>query len=218
MYVSRPSIQAKNPFIVEQNGYNQKSAINNGVKNAITVNELNREPNATGVLSDYKDSTDPKYIGPGTWNVIHRNAFRSRTHAQQLEFIDFMKEVCKGFPCVVCQGHCSEYIRNHPMEDYLDISVDINGDKLELGLFVWTWKFHNAVNARIKKPIMSWDTAYNLYADTESLVCSKNCMEADNQPPDGLEHMTDDKNKTKVPNIPEINTSQPFRLISMNRK
>ena len=203
-------------------------------KGQIPIKELLEEAGATGIRSDYKDHTDPKYIGPGTWNVIHRRSYKARTHEEQVNFIDLMKDICHGFPCVVCKGHCTEYIKNHPMEEYLDILVDINGEKLALGLFVWAWKFHNAVNARIKKPIMSWDTAYNLYSETEPLVCSKNCLEAANdQPADGLQFDTKSSQEpeNKVPNIPEFKITQPinnnnnnnnpivtpFRLISINR-
>jgi hypothetical protein len=84
---------------------------------------------------------------------------------------------------------------------------------------------------------MSWNTVYNLYAETESLVCSKNCLEADDQPPDGLEHthisnniksdnlsltpdkLSDNSNLSSVPKVPEYRvTPQPFRLIPINRK
>jgi hypothetical protein len=178
-------------------------------KRSIDVKDLTKEPGATGILSDYQDHTDPKYIGPGTWNVIHRRAFKARDHKQQIIFIEEMKEICYGFPCLVCKGHCSEYIKNHPMEEYLDVLVNINGEKIGIGLFVWTWKFHNAVNSRIKKPIMSWDTVYNLYSESKNLVCSKNCLETEDSPPDGLEH-SDQKTDTfssqgdLVPNTPEF--------------
>jgi hypothetical protein len=219
-----------------------RSNINNKL---ITLKDLTTEPGAIGILSDFKDHTDPKYIGPGTWNVIHRRAFKARTHDQQIIFIDFMKEICYGFPCTVCKGHCTEYIKNHPMEEYLDILIDINGERMALGLFVWSWKFHNAVNARIKKPIMSWDTAYNLYSDTESLVCSKNCLESDNishseldpvhksiyenngaKPSTNINNTFNNNKLRSIPKIPEFKitspvtqtSSQPFRLISVTRK
>lgn len=198
-------------------------------KQVINVNSLIAEPGATAGILDFKDPTDPKYIGPGTWNVIHRFAFRARTHNEQLQFIREMKETCYGFPCSVCKNHCTEYIKNHPMDEYLNVLVDINGQKLPLGMFVWTWKFHNAVNARLKKPIMSWDTAYNLYSETESLVCSKNCLEAENIQDDNSTHNShssrnshNESNKfTTVPKIPDYKVSIPdqsFRLISSQRK
>lgn len=186
-------------------------------KGIVTLKELEAEPGAIALINEFRDNTDPKYIGPGTWNVIHRRAFKSTTHSDQLSFIEFMKDVCYGFPCIVCKGHCTEYIKNHPMEEYLDVSVDIKGQKISLGMFIWAWKFHNAVNARIMKPIMSWDTVYNLYSQTESLVCSKNCLAADT-PPDGLEHSVPILPEPKInpPSIP-ISAPQPFRLISTRR-
>jgi len=209
----------------------QMNRINNGVngdrtimsmkelynmsKKSIKEDELEREPEAVGRESDYKDHTDPKYVGPGTWNVIHRNAFRSQNHKQQEEFISFMKEVCEGFPCDVCRGHCKEYIKNHPMEEYIDTMVEIDGEKMGLGMFVWSWKFHNAVNKRIKKPIMSWNTAYNLYSEKESLICSKNCMNADNGGEEEEKESKETNNKDieyKIPNYTVIN--KPFRFVS----
>lgn len=153
----------------------------------LTVQQLEKEQGATAILSQFKDHTDPKYTGPGTWNVIHRIAFKARTKSEQLAFISLMKEICAGFPCKVCNGHCTEYIKNHPMEDYLNTKVEIGHKKEPLGLFIWSWKFHNAVNTRLKKPIMSWDTAYNIYSEKESLICSKSCLNADH-PPDGNEN------------------------------
>ena len=198
--------------------------MSDNIKSLISLNELLKEPGAIGILANYKDHTDPKYIGPGTWNVIHRRARKAVTHAQQVAFIEFMKDICYGFPCTVCKGHCTEYIKNHPMEEYLDVLVDINGEKSLLGMFVWAWKFHNAVNTRIKKPIMSWDTAYNLYSESESLVCSKNCLEAEASIGNELQH-GDEKstNATSVPKIPEFkfssptSSSQPFHLVSITR-
>lgn len=141
------------------------------------------------------------------------------SHADQLLFIEFMKDICYGFPCTVCKGHCTEYIKNHPMEEYLDVLVDIKGEKIPLGMFIWAWKFHNAVNSRIKKPIMSWDTVYNLYSQTETLVCSKNCLAAaGDAPPDGSEHTVPilPEPKIKPPSIPFANP-QPFRLVTTRR-
>jgi len=141
----------------------------------LDLRNMLKDPQAKGVASDFKDHTDPEYVGPGTWNSIHRLAFKARTKHLQQNFVETMKEICQSFPCVNCQYHCSEYIKNHPIEEFVDISIDINDEKLPLGLFVWSWKFHNSVNARLKKPLMSWDTAYNLYSDDSHLVCSETC-------------------------------------------
>lgn len=128
---------------------------------------------------DASKYTDPKYIGPGIWIIIHQKAFRADTKNKQYEFIKFMKEdIGEYFPCDKCREHCIEYINNHPMEEYIDTIVEINGKKLSLGMFVWAWQFHNSVNVRTNKPVINWDTIYNLYSDKDSLVCSKNCFES----------------------------------------
>lgn len=150
----------------------------NKFNNIIKAETLRLEAGA--LIDEFSDHTDPKYVGPGTWNVIHRVAFLARTKDEQLEFIKLMKLICSGFPCSVCRGHCTTYINDNPMEEFLEIKIDMDGKELELGMFLWSWKFHNAVNLRIDKPLMSWDTAYNLYSDSESLVCSSSCAHADN--------------------------------------
>lgn len=160
----------------------------------IQASELAREPGATATLSDYKDTTDPKYVGPGAWNTIHRMAFNAQNSTSQFAFISFMKETCHGFPCTVCRGHCTDYIKNYPMEDYLNTMVEMGSQKLSLGMFIWSWRFHNAVNARLKKPMMSWDTAYNLYAEKDGLVCSKECLAS--AIPEKVSH-----NNDKIPTV-----------------
>jgi hypothetical protein len=200
------------------------------INREISLKELLAEPNANGLKSDYKDYTDPKYIGPGTWDVIHRVAFKARTHDEQLKFIELMKTICYGFHCTICKDHCTEYIKNHPMEEYLDILVEINSEKIGLGLFVWSWKFHNSVNARIGKPIMNWDTAYNIYGESGALICSKNCMEAENNQEENsnitkTQKINDRSDLNTVINyrsdsdtvINRRNILEKFRLISINR-
>jgi hypothetical protein len=142
----------------------------------------------TALRSEYKDHTDPAYIGPGHWNIIHRKAFGARTVEKQQEFVSFMKEVCSGFPCTVCRGHCADYITNHPMEEYVGSKVEVKGEVLPIGLFVWTVVFHNAVNARLGKPIMAWTTAYEMYSDTNSTVCSAACHDATPVPSTQVQH------------------------------
>lgn len=125
------------------------------------------------------DTTDPKYVGPGTWYVIHRLAFLANDTKSQKIFIKTMSDICDGFPCTVCRGHCKEYISNNPMENFLDKKMMVDGSLKNLGMFMWTWNFHNAVNIRIGKRVVNWDTAYNLYANDDSLICSQACLEAE---------------------------------------
>ena len=142
----------------------------------ITIKQLQHEPLATATIGQFKDNTNPEYVGPGSWDIIHKRALKARAPDKQKEYIEFINDICVNFNCMSCRGHCSEYIKNNPLEEYCDTIIEIDGEKLRLGMFIWAWKFHNAVNKRLGKPIMSWDTAYNLYAAKKSLLCSESCM------------------------------------------
>ncbi|HSW76980.1 MAG TPA: Erv1/Alr family FAD-linked sulfhydryl oxidase [Candidatus Saccharimonadales bacterium] len=119
------------------------------------------------------NTNNPQYIGPGTWNVIHTLAFHAKTNKQQDAFIKTLKVIIDYFPCDVCKKHSLEYIKNHPLKDF-------KNDKL--GMFIWTWKFHNQVNYRTNKPHMEWNMAlhlYSQYANVNEEHCSKSCSESD---------------------------------------
>ncbi|MEM2986862.1 MAG: Erv1/Alr family FAD-linked sulfhydryl oxidase [Nitrososphaerota archaeon] len=119
-------------------------------------------------------SKDPKYIGPGTWSVIHRLAYHARTLDQQLRFIQVMKDICQWFPCESCREHCLKYIKENPMENYLNLMVKVNGEFLPIPMFLWTWEFHNNVNRKLSKEILSWKVACKIYSELEcNDVCSK---------------------------------------------
>ena len=158
--------------------------------------------NATGVASDYRDHTDPKYVGPGTWNVIHRQAYKAQTEEEEVRFKLSMEDICHGFPCTVCRGHCTEYIQNHPIADWFGktVEVDDKGTKVvkRLGVFIWSCMFHNAVNARIHKPVMNWETCYGIYSsDSCSQVCHGIDFESENQT-DHKSEVNDDKSEVKA--------------------
>lgn len=140
-----------------------------------------------------KDITDPAYIGPGKWDTLHREGLDAQTPERQREAIRVIRRILETFPCKYCRTHCQQYLQNNPIEDF--IGVKRNGENV--GIFIWTWMFHNAVNARLHKPYTDWDTAYNMYADTDSMVCTKACEEAgqvDSAPEQGYQY--------QVPEIP----------------
>lgn len=141
------------------------------------VNEV-ADQKAVGFLNEFKDNSDPKYIGPGYWDYIHRFSFNAKTIDKQKQMAVTIREICNNFPCKTCSGHCKEYIEKHPPEDFIGLKMEIYGKTEMLGMFVWSWKFHNTVNIRLNKPLMSWETAYNLYSYGNTLACGKNCAEA----------------------------------------
>lgn len=181
----------------------------------ITEKDLDLDT-ATAGPGDFKDRTDPKYVGPGTWNVIHQRAYAARTHEEQLDFIRYMKSTCYGFPCSICRGHCTKYIEDNPMEEYLDVPVELNGTREQLGMFLWAWKFHNAVNSRLRKPIMSWITAIQMFGPVASGVCSKNCTDAADEHETKPAESKPAESKPKPRNFTPM-PAKPFKLVAARK-
>jgi len=117
--------------------------------------------------------TDPKIIGPGVWFSIHIKAKYAVSDETKQEFIDYMYLLSVTFPCEKCQNHIKAYLETHPFDDLYNLK---NQQGEEIGMFKWSWMFHNAVNTRIHKPYVDWNTAWEMY-DIEAEICTKNCGE-----------------------------------------
>jgi hypothetical protein len=117
---------------------------------------------------------DPKYIGPGVWYIIHLRAKEATNEKAIDEFMKFMYMLAGNFVCKKCRKHMTDYIVSHPMEDLKNLK---NEKGVNIGMFKWAWLFHNAVNTRIHKPIVDWDTAWEMYDNPE--VCDTKCDEGE---------------------------------------
>lgn len=124
-----------------------------------------------------KDITNPLYVGPGVWFIIHKWAINCKNTEDRKRFCRTMKKICDDFPCINCSNHCKDYMEKHPIESYIDVKMKIDGVEQDVGLFFWTWKFHNAVNERLKKDTISLEKAYRLYT-VKPNVCSIECMKS----------------------------------------
>lgn len=98
-----------------------------------------------------------KEWGNAIWYLLHfisANLPRELPAVQQLSFKSMI--VCLRYllPCDECRNHMTIYLAENPLVAYLH-----NGQYL----FTWTWKFHNEVNVRLKKPILDHDVAYAMY-------------------------------------------------------
>lgn len=116
------------------------------------------------------DHTDPAKSGPGVWHVLHTEAIEAKTEDEAQKYIVYATRIIENFPCKTCTEHSKKYMMDNPMSTY--IKQKINGQPL--GMFYWTWSFHNNVNSRLRKSIMDFDTACNLYKKKNS--CSNVCM------------------------------------------
>ena len=125
-----------------------------------------------------KPLSDPRIIGPGIWITIHIKARQAKTDAKKKEFIDYMWFLADNFPCMNCRKHINEYIRTHPFEHLYNLK---NDEGVDIGMFKWSWMFHNAVNTRLRKPYMDWKTAWEMYSmydeDSDVKPCTEDCGE-----------------------------------------
>lgn len=122
-------------------------------------------------------NTDPKIIGPGTWFSIHITAKNAITKDSKDAFIQFMELLRNTFPCLKCRKHINEYMDKNPIRDFYMIRDDKGND---IGMFKYSWLFHNTVNTRLNKPYIDWNTAWSMYSDDTSSVCNIGCNDEDN--------------------------------------
>ncbi len=107
------------------------------------------------------DSTDPKVFGPPLWSSIHKDALLSTTKEQQLLFVVRLQDKIRGIPCSNCRNHAQEYFDKNNIHNA--IYVSILGYDPSLSIFIWTWLFHNDVNKRIGKRLLSIQEALAIH-------------------------------------------------------
>lgn len=116
---------------------------------------------------------NPVVIGPGYWDVIHRLSFNAYDTTSQKNFIKVLYEICSFFPCPICKTHFKKYLDENDVYFYVDKTFFVGDRKKTNSLFIYTWKFHNSVNARLNKPLLDFESAYFLYENNKN--CSNSC-------------------------------------------
>jgi hypothetical protein len=122
--------------------------------------------------------SDPQKIGIGIWISIHFKAKHAIDDVTKKEFIEYMHMWSEEFPCGTCRGHIQEYLRDHPFEPYMNLKDDKGRD---IGMFRWSWLFHNAVNLRLHKPFVSWQDAIAMFHN-EGEPCSSCTVKPTQEP------------------------------------
>lgn len=116
------------------------------------------------------------YYGPGYWDIIHTQAINVKNSIDEDNFIILLKKKFESFPCKECSTDALRYLRENDIKKYKGIKLDSVSDDKEdrlIGMFNWTVIFHNYVNKKLGKPIMSFDDAYIMYTDDSK--CSEGC-------------------------------------------
>lgn len=122
--------------------------------------------------------SDPKISGPGLWFLIHTCAKEAKTEDKKMRFVDLIDTLARFHPCSSqCRPHIQEHLRKHPIKNFWSIK-DEKG--VDVGLFLWSFNFHNEVNARLGKKQLDWQTAYHMYANDDLFPCTSECGDIKN--------------------------------------
>ena len=152
-----------------------------------------------------KITTNPRISGPGIWFTFHLLGAKADTPEKIDRYIDYVNTIIRHHPCPVCRDHALKYLKGRPIENYRGMK-DQRGGKM-IGMFTWSWEYHNHVNEKLNKPTIEWPDAYQLYA--ESMVCQSSQTETPqtNSPSiighsnQKVEHPPDTKSKNPWENI-----------------
>lgn len=113
-------------------------------------------------------------IGNGTWYTIHLMAKEATTDRGKEAFIVLMHNLAKSYWCEKCRRHINEYLQQHPIQLFWHYR-DVDGN--EIGMFKWAWSFHNAVNRRLGKAEVPWETARAAYYEPSFHICNQACAD-----------------------------------------
>lgn len=140
---------------------------------------------------------DPAKDGRGIWVIIHKKAIQAINEELKNKFVEEMNWYAENYPCNKCKNHLKKYIKENPFELYWYVSI---GD-MDIGMFKWSWGCHNSVNERLKKQIITFENAYNLYDPKIIHPCTADCEE------DEESKEKEEKGKFKGITGPEIKKS-----------
>lgn len=109
----------------------------------------------------YKNTSSPDVFGPPLWFTLHNGSSKYPHNPGNLAK-ERMKYFILGIPimipCTKCREDATAYIEKH--KDSLD---DICSSRIKLFEFFFT--FHNVVNKKLNKPLMTYENAIKLYSD-----------------------------------------------------
>ncbi len=91
---------------------------------------------------------------PAYWNWLHNLAISYNNNSLENARTTFRRiwNFANNLPCNICKNHAKEYILNTP--------PDLRSNE---ALQRWVWTFHNTVNIRLNKRVMSYANYKKLY-------------------------------------------------------
>lgn len=116
--------------------------------------------------------SSPNVFGPGRWDILHSYAKLSTTREQKIEFARFVENVfAPTIKCEECRNEFRSLLMRMPVP-FGSRKVDGREWNDNDSSFKWSFSAHNEVNARLKKPLMTWENCLKLY-DYNSPACTQ---------------------------------------------
>ncbi len=113
--------------------------------------------------------------GPGVHHAMMVEA-KHTTKRTMKSFEAYVMRQCAEFGCGKCTPHCKEYIKKHPPTKH-PLRID-RSSKKDLTAFEWAVNYRNAINIRIGKTPVPFETAYDAYYG-EKLCNTGGCDSSD---------------------------------------
>lgn len=105
------------------------------------------------------NTSNPEIWGPAFWFTIHNGASKYPMNASPI-VVERMKAFILGMPVMIPCQSCQEHATSHIEKNYNNLDKICSSRQSLFNFFV---DFHNFVNKRYNKPIMSYDDANKLY-------------------------------------------------------
>jgi|NOAtaT_6_FD_contig_21_3224833_length_510_multi_4_in_0_out_0_1 hypothetical protein len=134
----------------------------------------NVKPVATGLTLNYirQDNTvltqSPEVFGPAFWFSFHTGAAHLPDTLSPIS-ASRIRSFIRGIPELVPCTECSEHSRAFIEENKARIDNFARGDDV----FKFYVDFHNYINRRLNKPLVSYEKAYEMYKGGKNVVLLK---------------------------------------------
>lgn len=111
------------------------------------------------------DTSTKVYWGPRLWIIFHSLAEISERRDMAMLWNNLMRLTAATMPCEQCRIHLSTYIKSHTFVRFHKIDI-VTGLNVKTRAVKELFDFHNAVNIRLDKPIMTQELYDSQYKKT----------------------------------------------------
>jgi len=108
--------------------------------------------------------------GPPTWQLLHCMSVKAKdtmTPAQIQELMRIIERITSNLPCPTCSSHAKAYFKQHHFARITSLP--------QLRFFLFS--FHNNVNTRLKKSVITYEEHNLLYHNMSMEVVLKNMFQ-----------------------------------------